>query len=311
MRHQPVDRAEQGGLARPGRADHERERPLVERHRHVGERRLGRVRGTRSEKRSMSITPTPLRRGRSTPSMTGSGAANAGDHPDQHSGQRKRSQLRPGQREQRRDRASSGATCVQATRTAALATPEATATSSASCQRSGRYAVRSTPVPDSASPVTPTRTPATRTGIDRMRGVVRRAGRTPRRTRRRARRPAASRPQRERPGSGRRCVRTRASPSTRRAGGTGPARPPARGSPSERSPRSLDRRLAFGTGRSRRARRTRTMLSASCGNTDSATTTAVLTSCSAGGIDRSSRRGLASAFAAPRQISIVASRSPS
>ncbi len=68
---------------------------------------------------------------------------------------------------------------------------------------------------------------------------------------------------------------------------------------SERSPRSLDQRPAFGSGRSRRARRTRTMLSASCGNTDIATTTAVLTSCSAGGIDRSNRRGLARAFAAP------------
>ena len=101
--------------------------------------------------------------------------------------------------------------------------------------------------------------------------------------------------------------RSRGSPSPR------PGRPSARGRP--RAPAS--RRRAGRAGpvrgrpRSRRAARTRPTPSTSCGAKVSATTTATPTSYSAPGTDRSSRRGLASALAAPTQASIVASCSPS
>ncbi|SNV40139.1 Uncharacterised protein [Cutibacterium granulosum] len=47
------------------------------------------------------------------------------------------------------------------------------------------------------------------------------------------------------------------------------------------------------------------------GKTDRATTTAVEMSCKAAGTDLRARRGFASEFAAPKQASIVASRSAS
>ena len=63
--------------------------------------------------------------------------------------------------------------------------------------------------------------------------------------------------------------------------------------------------------RSACAARTRRTLSANCGSTVTATTSAVPISYSAGGTERSSRLGLARAFAAPTQITMVASRIPS
>lgn len=66
-----------------------------------------------------------------------------------------------------------------------------------------------------------------------------------------------------------------------------------------------------GRPRSRRAARIRWTLPTSDGANDRATTTATPTSYSAAGSDASSRRGFASAFAAPMQARIVASRSPS
>ncbi len=160
--------------------------------------------------------------------------------------------------------------------------------------------------PPSRNPVPATTSPASSSGTPNARVVPSMSPYTPTHT--------PSRP-----------ATTRAPVVRRNAVGTSPERPYPRtsiaaASASERSMASDSTGMMIPCSariprwpppRSRRARLTRSTLSASCGATDRATTTAAPTSYSAEGRPLSIRFGLASAFAAPTQISMVASRSPS